>query len=391
MKRQSGVKGPRMFLNTLLQFRFWKLLPLCLLLSTRTVGAPQSESWPEEGSNQPKIRMGIIRCDTHGMYYGPLMGRHDPYRLRDPLEGTDFKAHYSWQTGGTHFCFYRSYYQPDRMTVPHVEGFVVATVWDEHPDAAQAAARVFLEPPIVCKTFEEVSDGVDMVLVADCNYDGSDHLELATPSLKKGVPTFVDKPFAGTYKDAAAMVELARKHGTPLLSLSLLRVEPQVAQFKNRFPEIGTVQFGVIRGGWDSLAGQIHAIAAAQHLFGPGVEKVESMGKYPLAYVHLDYGNRPDRPNDGVMLLCASGGGSFDSQYSASVYNDRGMLHSPMFADEQHPYAAVEVLNLCRQMVQTNQPPVPYEEMLEQIAIVDAARLAHKEKRSVALKEVMNR
>ena len=380
-----------MILNTFFQFRFWKIISLFLFLSSGISEARQAESWPKENSDQPKIRVGIIRCDTHGMYYGPLMGRHDPFKLRDPLEGTDFERHYSWQGGGSHFCFYKSYYRPDKMTVPHAEGFVVTKVWDEHIDAAQTAAKVFLEPPIVCKTFEEVSDDVDMVLVADCNYDGSDHLELATPSLKKGVPTFVDKPFASTYKDALAMVKLAQTHDTPLLSLSLLRVEPQVRQFKNRFPEIGTVQFGVIRGGWSSLAGQIHAIATAQHLFGSGVEKVESMGKYPLAYIHLDYGDHPDRPKDGVMLLCASGGGSFDSQYFASVYNDKGALHSPKFADDEHPYAAIEVLNLCKQMVRTNQPPVPYEEILEQIAIVDAARLAYKEKRRVTLEEVMNR
>lgn len=380
-----------MFSHKDLRNDLWKTFPFCLLLFTGVGEARKAESWPEEDSNQPKIKVGIIRCDMHGMYYGPLMGRHDPFKLRDPLEGTDFTQRYSWQGGGAHFCFYKYYSRPEKMTVPHVEGFEVAKVWDEYPDAAKTAANVFLKRPTVCKTFGEVSDDVDMALVADCNYDGSDHLKLATPSLTKGVPTFVDKPFASTYKDALAMVELAREHETPMLSLSLLRVEPQVAQFKNRFPEIGTVEFGVIRGGWTTLAGQIHAIALAQHLFGPGVERVEAMGKYPLAYIHLDYGNQPDKPKDGVMLLCASGGGSFESQFYASVYNDKGALHSQKFADDEHPYAAIEVLELCKQMVQTNKPPVPYEEMLEQIAIVEAARLAYEERRSVSLEEIRAR
>ncbi len=371
------------------RYGFWSVQVLCMLLVAQISMAQQAESWPKGDSSEPPIKVGIIRCDSHGMYYGPLMGRHDPFKLRDPLQGTDFKRRYTWQGGGSHFCFYRAYYRPDFMTMPHADGFAVTKVWDEYPDAAQTAASVFLDPPAVCETFEEVSDDVDLVLVADCNFDGSDHLKLATPSLTKGIPTFVDKPFASTYKDALAMVELAKAHQTPLLSLSLLRVVPHATRFKERFPEIGEVQFGVVRGGWTSLAGQIHAIALAQHLFGDGVKSVECMGKYPLAYIHLDYGERPDRPKDGVILLCASGGSSLESQFFATVYSDQGVLHSPKFANGEYPHAAVEVLKLCKQMVQTKQPPMPYDEMLEQIAIVDAARLAYQEKRSVTLEEVM--
>ena len=52
-----------------------------------------------------KIKLGIIRCDMHGMYYGALMAEHDPYRLQKPVEaGAD--TPYSWMTGGAHFYFY---------------------------------------------------------------------------------------------------------------------------------------------------------------------------------------------------------------------------------------------------------------------------------------------
>ncbi len=344
-------------------------------------------SYGSDNSATP-IRVGIIRCDTHGMYYGALLSKHNPWRLRDPLQFTPGKQHYTWQSGGVHHFFYDHYYQQDKMTVPFVEGFQIVKVWDEFPDAAECFANVFEPKPQVCQTFEEVSDGVDLVLIADCNYDGSDHLKLATPGLLKGVPTFVDKPFASTYADAKAMVELAQKHKTPLLSLSMLRVLPEAVFMKRRFEEIAPVSFGVIRGGWKTLAAQIHAISLAQLLFGPGVETVECMGQTPLAYIHLGYGERPDRPRDGVMLLCASGGSSTRSQYFASVYSENGVVHSNPLNDSKYPYGAVEIIKKMKEMVETKKPPVPYEEMLELIAIVDAARLSQKEKRLVRIDEI---
>ena len=128
------------------------------------------------------IRVGLIRCDTHGLWFGPLMADHDPLlfqRPRLPVRG----GQYSWMRGGLHQFFYTNYHDVLKMTVPSVEGFEITRVWDEHREAAELAATVFLGKPQVCETFAEVSDDVDLVFVADCNDDGSDHLELATPGL----------------------------------------------------------------------------------------------------------------------------------------------------------------------------------------------------------------
>lgn len=346
---------------------------------------------PASAKDSSPIRVGIIRCDTHGMYFGPLMSKHNPWRLRDPLQFTPGPQRYTWQGGGSHYFFYDHYYQQDKMTAPFVEGFEVVKVWDEFPDAAECAANVFEPKPEVCLTFEEVSNGVDLVIVADANYDGSDHLKLATPGLIKGIPTFVDKPFASTYADAKAMVELALKHNTPLLSLSILRVLPEAMHMKRRFEEIAPVQFGVIRGGWKTLAAQIHALSLAQLLFGAGVQSVESMGPFPLAYIHLDYGERADHPRDGVMILCASGGSSTRSLYFASAYSERGAVHSNALNDYTYPLGAVEIIKQMKEMVLKKEPPMPYEEMLELIAIVDAARLSHQLRRPVRLEEIKGR
>ena len=57
------------------------------------------------------IKVGIIRCDTHGAYFAPLMASHDPLKLQRPVD-PDSELHHSWMGGGAHFYFYGSYSNP---------------------------------------------------------------------------------------------------------------------------------------------------------------------------------------------------------------------------------------------------------------------------------------
>jgi len=285
------------------------------------------------------------------------------------------------------FYFYTHYSDPTAMTVPFVNGFTIAKVWDEDPAAAEAASEVFGGKPQVCDSFEDCSDDVDLVFIPDCNGDGSTHLRLATPGLKKCVPTFVDKPFAHCLKDARAMVKLANKHKAPLMSLSILGAVPQAGHFRDRLQEIAPVGFGSVKGAGQTLAGSIHTISLAQHVFGTGVEAVDCMGPSELAYLHLDYGTRPDRPSAGVMLNCDSGPTYHCSLY-VSAFSDKGAIHSGQIGDFEFPFGAAEILKNVRKMARTGKSPVAQEDMLECIAIADAGRLAQKEGRRVFLKEL---
>ena len=265
--------------------------------SSSTLGVDEytGQTMTTTSALRPPIRVGLIRCDTHGAYYGALMAPHDPLRLRSPLTA-GAPARYSWQTGGAHFYFYTNYADPGQMTVDFVGGFRLARVWDEYPDAAASLAAVFDDPPRVCRSFAEASDDVDLVFIADCNGDGSDHLSLARPGLEKGVATFVDKPLAYTIEEARAIVELAAERGAPFASASILQALPAAAQFGDRLEEVGELQFGTVQGGGLTLAGQIHTVCLALHIFGDGVRGVRAMGDGAPHTIHLDYGQRPDRP-----------------------------------------------------------------------------------------------
>ena len=320
------------------------------------------------------IRVGLIRCDTHGAYYAALCARHDPLRLQQPLP-PDRPGHYSWQHGGAHFYFYTHYADPRQMSVDFVEGFRLARVWDEDCAVAECLAAVFADEPEVCDDFAAVSDDVDLVFVADCNGDGSDHLELARPGLEKGVATFVDKPLALTGADARALIRLADAHGAPLTSISILRALPKAELFARRLAEVGEVQFGSVQGGGTAMAGHVHAASLALGLFGNGVESVRAMGETELQTVHLGYGDRADRPRRGVALNCDVGA-VWHCAFHASAYGSQGAIHSPPLSDWDFPFGAAAILRIVKEMVQTRRSPPIIGDMLEAVAICEAAREA---------------
>ncbi len=326
-----------------------------------------------------KIRVGLIRCDVHGWWYSALFAEHDPllYRKYDPC---------------LHWLFYKSYWgEPKKPLVSTVPGFRLVKLWDYDRKKAENMAKVFLNKPKICDSPEEVCQDVDLVFIPDCSGEGHDHLKLAAPALKNGIPTFVDKPFAHTLKDAREMVNLAVKYKTPLMSSSLLRQSPHADRFRNRFAEIEPVVLGVVRGTgkYNGLASSFHGIAFAQCLFGEGVEWVECMGTIPLEYLHLHY---PKGTPEGTEVLVVNT--HYETMdiycgFSCDVYGKTGSIHSPSINDFAFPCAGEKILNMLKQMVKTRKPPLSYKSMLELMGIVEAGRLAQKQGKKIYLKDVL--
>jgi len=331
-----------------------------------------------------KIRVGMINCDLHAFYYAPLMQEFDLNALLKYWRVSNF--------------YFSAPAEAGKMRVPTHRVFDIVKVWDpetsrvaRHPDRrnAEHLSELLFGRPQVCKSLDEVSEDVDLVFVANCGDNGSEHRRLATPGIRKGVPTFIDKPFAYDLADARALVSLARKHGTPILSMSMLRVSPHADRFRRRFAEIAPVEFGTVRGGW------VHAFNLALNLFGTGVASVRCMadkgydtvGANTFACVHLDYANRRGRPRAGVVLQCA-GGGTDHCAYYASASSRKGTLYSPPIGDFEFPEAAVRILRMISSMARTRKPPVPYDEMIEPVALAAAARLSQKTGKREYLKDL---
>ncbi len=339
-------------------------------------------------SRSDPIRVGIIRCDTHAFWYAHLFEKPDPVLMR--------KNH-----RGCHYYFYRRG-EPSRLRFPPVSGMRITRVFQGrlHPQAerfsAKALSEAFNNRPKVCDSFEEVSDDVDLVYIADCDLEGKDHLRYATPGLKKGVPHFVDKPFAYRLRDARKMIELADRHHTAVMCASLLRYSPHLEMFGKSLANIAPISRVDIPGCTPSLAGIFHGISAAQNIMGYGCEWVESMGSTLYDVLRLHY---PGAEGGTEVILFNAmgkvpGRKTYSSTYShcaiflPTAYGAEGTLHAPPVGDYDFPYGGVRIVKMAKRMAQTRKPPIEYASMLEPMEIIEAARLAHNKGKRVSLEAV---
>ncbi len=335
-------------------------------------------------SRSNKLRVGVIRCDTHAYWYAHLFQKPDPVAMR--------KNH-----RGCHYYFHKRD-NPLELRRPPVPGMAFTRIYDEeNPAAAERLSEVLGGKAKVCRRLGEVSDDVDLVYVADCNFEGKDHLRYATPGLKKGVPHFVDKPFAYTLRDARKIIELARKHRTAVMCASLLRYNPLLLRFGRRLADIAPVARVDVPGYGSGLAGLYHAVATAKAVMGYGCEWVESMGADLFDIMRLHYPG----PEGGTEVFLFNGKGPvskrewLSSTYHhcelfglVSAYGANGSAHAPRIGDYEYPLGGYDVVRMAKRLALTRKPVIDYSEMLEHMEIIEAARRAHNKGRRVTLQSV---
>lgn len=347
-------------------------------------------------SEQDKTRLAIVRCDTHAYWFGVFMDECDPLILAttDAEAPTRVGVHNYFKDGNNY----------GKLKIERVPGLVISKLYDRipergvdekgvpqlqygtYPGRAIAFSETFLSRPKVCDTYEELLQDVDAAYIADSSspLDGADHLELARPFLEKGIPCFVDKPFASNLAEAKKMIRLAEENGAALLNASILAHTELGRHFRRRFDEIGEVGLIVVKGVGPSNAGVGHGLALAQGLIGYGVEWVECMGSIAMECILLHYPSGLEAfvlntPNAVFPQTCT---------FYASAYSRQGVLHSPGIGDPEFHTGTRRIVELFKQMIDTRKPPIPYEHILEPIAIIEAARIAQETGKRVALREV---
>ncbi len=354
-----------------------------------------------------------MRCDSHAYWYAPFFGelKLDVLATYSEDAPTRQSVHqYAHETGD---------YQ--KLKIQPVPGLRVTKVFDRvgdrdadnqdpellqygsYPGRAQAFCDTFVQPPVVCHSLDETAADVDAAFISDSSSpkDGEDHLALARPFLERGIPCFVDKPFAASLADARAMVRLAIDNNTALTHASLLSRTQTGMTFRRRFDEVVEAGLLVVKGVGFANGAVCHGVALAHSLFGYGVEAVDYMGarageaehwnrvssKYYLEYMLCYYGDG----RQAIVLNANQDVYPRTSEFFASAYGKGGAVHSRGIGDREFISAGAPIVNLFKQMIETGEPPIPYEHILESIAVVDAARLAQAERRRVEVSEIWDR
>lgn len=166
--------------------------------------------------------------------------------------------------------------QPESAAEPgrtRATRMVLTHAWDIDREGAEDFARAF-EGVEVVEHYYDMVGKVDGVILDD--FDSCLHFkELARPYLEAGVPIFINRPFALNLEDAREMIDLARKHGAPIMSGSSFEFAPETEQIRQQVARIEPVSGYVAANSMsDYPTHGIHGLFFAHACVGGGIRSV---------------------------------------------------------------------------------------------------------------------
>lgn len=238
--------------------------------------------------------------------------------------------------------------------------FEVALAWQEVAPEGKKTLAQWCEAQGVgaAESLEQVvaeCDGL-VILAPD---DPERHEGLCDLPLRSGKPVFVDKTFAPDLATAQRLFAKAEKHGTPLYSCSALRyvesLESIVEQLAGR-----RADFVATRGGGDWRNYAVHHLEPLVMLLGTGARRVLHVGNPLARFVVVDY---PDGRRGSVLQA------GFEFEFNVRC-SDKALTVSDL--GDFFPRFIEGMLAF----FETREAPVPKEQTLEIMALIEAGRNA---------------
>lgn len=246
----------------------------------------------------------------------------------------------------------------------------VVAICDEDRAAAQEIADLVEGITLVTDNPSDLLGEVDGVLI--CDDATEQHQKRAPLFLEAGLPTFIDKPLSRDPQEAEAILALAERHGTPVMSCSALRYSTEYAALDQE--SLGDIMTVISVGPNELVFYGIHACEFLHMVMGPGVKSVRNFGDAERNHILLDYGDG----RMGIMVVRED----IAYTFRATLLGTKGSVH--LSIDDGAGFYR-EMLGQFIGMVRTGQMPVPPSSTLEIIRILDAAVRSSKTGEEVVL------
>lgn len=243
-------------------------------------------------------------------------------------------------------------------------GVEVKYVWGETDEfASNAAAKG--EIPNIVKDPKEMLGKIDALIVD--HRHAKYHLEAATPFIKEGIPTFIDKPFCYRAAEGKAFLELARKHGAPVTSYSSIAHSNSTLDIKKQIESMGKIN-QVVRYGpvdMDSKYGGIffygvHLLQPLMEMFGEDIEKVRVTRNGQNGSATLVYKNGLF----ATLVFKNSSGG-----WETFVETEEGLIELKSRVEESDP--AINYTDMV-EMFRTGKESRSHQSILNSVSVLEA-------------------
>jgi len=240
----------------------------------------------------------------------------------------------------------------------------VKYVWGETDEFARNAAEKGNIPNIV-KDPGEMLGKIDALIVD--HRHARYHLEAATPFIKEGIPTFVDKPFCYRAAEGEKFLELARKHGTPVTSYSSIAHSASSFDIKEQVEAMEGIN-QVVRSGpveMDSKYGGIffygvHIVQPLMYIFGEDIERVRVTRNGQTGSANLVY-------KDGLFVTLILKNKAYG--WETFVETEDGLIEVKSRVEESDPALCYTDMV---EMFRTGKEPRSHQSILNCVRVLEA-------------------
>ncbi|MDA0194478.1 MAG: Gfo/Idh/MocA family oxidoreductase [Bacteroidetes bacterium] len=243
-------------------------------------------------------------------------------------------------------------------------GVEVKYVWGETEAFAKDAMEKGNIPNMV-KQPKEMLGKIDALIVD--HRHGKFHLEAATPFVKAGIPTFIDKPFCYRVEEGKKFLAMAREVGTPISSYSSVAHSDATFDMMDQIKEIPDIQ-QVVRYGpveLDSEYGGVffygsHIVQPLLYIFGNDVSRVRVNKNDKNSSASLVFDN-------GMLATLV-----FTSKrygWQTFVETDEGVIEIKPRVEEKNP--AKNYVDMVT-MFKTGKEPRSHDSIIKGVAVLEA-------------------
>jgi len=268
-------------------------------------------------------------------------------------------------------------------------GKVVAAFKGGSPDVESSRTRVDgytkqLQEQFGVKivdTIEELCRQVDAVLIE--SVDGRPHLEQARPVIKARKPLFIDKPLAGSLRDAIEIYRLAKENKVPVFSSSSYRFYDSLIEVKNA--NIGEMRNVISYG-------PAHLESHHPDMFWYGVHPTEAL--FTIMGAGCETVVRSTSKDSDVITGTWSGGriGTLVGLRTGATPHKVIAFGSKGVAEQKGSGTYAPLMREIIKFFQTGMAPVSPEETIEMFAFMEAAdECKRQDGKPVKIAEVMER
>ena len=243
-------------------------------------------------------------------------------------------------------------------------GLEVLYVWGETEEFARNAMSKGNIPNMVRDPLEMM--GRIDALIVDHRH-AKYHLAAATPFIREGIPTFIDKPFCYRVGEGKEFLALARKLGTPVTSFSSIAQSDATFDIRDQVAEMEGIS-QVLRTGpvdMDSPYGGIffygvHSVQPLMFMFGEDVEEVKVSRKGTHGSASMAF-------SSGLFATLVFRRASYG--WNTWVETGEGLEELKSRVEESTPARNyVEMVNMFR----TGKEPRTHESILRCVAVLEA-------------------